>query len=348
MKRVLIVVAGALAILVGGGALLGACLFAAPKYRGPVTDHFDGAQFHDDKVGMQGPGAVLKWTTTREPAPWPEWIEAPPGPPPPRKVEGGALRVTFIGHATTLVQLDGVNVLTDPQYAERASPVSFAGPARIRAPGIRFEDLPKIDVVLVSHNHYDHLDLETLRALMERDHPLIVTGLGNDLLLTEEGIGPVKAQDWWQTVDVLGVKVTTVENQHFSARGLSDRDATLWTAFVVTGPSGSFYFAGDTGYGDHFKRVAAKFPSLRLAILPIGAYLPRWFMSSVHVDPAQAVQAMQDLGAQTALGMHFGTFPLADEGPDEPPQELARVLAMKPELRDRFWVLGFGEGRDVP
>jgi L-ascorbate metabolism protein UlaG (beta-lactamase superfamily) len=235
-------------------------------------------------------------------------------------------------------------------WSDRVSPVSFAGPKRVRPPGIRFEDLPPIDVVLVSHNHYDHTDLATLRRLAARDAPLVLAGLGVTAILPRA----VRAAelDWWQSVDVAsGVTVAAVPVQHFSGRGLSDRNGTLWTGFVVSAPAGRVFFAGDTGYGPHFREIARRFSGIRLAILPIGAYRPEWFMGPVHETPAQAVDAMRDLGASTALGMHFGTFELTDEGEDEPPADLAKALDAAEAARGsrpRFWVLGFGEGRDVP
>jgi L-ascorbate metabolism protein UlaG (beta-lactamase superfamily) len=284
---------------------------------------------------------------TRQRGIWRTWTEAPPGPPPPRAVSD--LRVTFVNHATTLIQTAGRNILTDPVWSERVSPVSFAGPKRVRPPGIRFEDLPPIHAVLVSHNHYDHLDLATLTRLARRDAPRIFTGLGVADLLTERKIGGATALDWWQSADLgEGLSLTSVPVQHFSGRGLADRNATLWTGYVLSGPAGPVFFAGDTGFGPHFREIGRRFPGIRLAILPIGAYRPEWFMGAVHETPAQALDAMRDLGAATGVGIHFGTFVLTDEGQDEPAQEIARLLADAPDPKPRFWVLAFGEGREVP
>lgn len=338
------VLAGLLLAL-AGAATLASCAFAAPPYRGPVSDHFDGREFHDG-ARAAGFGDLVRWQTERHPDPWPEWVESPPGAKPPARVEGTAMRVTFVNHATVLVQAGGVNVLTDPIWSERASPLSFVGPKRVRAPGIRFEDLPPIDLVLISHNHYDHLDLETLRRLAGSHAALFVSGLGNDLLLRRHGVPGARALDWGQSLTFHGAKVTSVRNQHWSNRSLGDARETLWTAFVVETAAGRFYFAGDTGYGKHFAEVGARFPGLRLAILPIGAYKPEWFMSPMHEGPAEAVQAQRDLGAATAVAMHFGTFPLGDDGIDEAPRALAEALKAAPG--QRFWVLGFGEGREVP
>jgi L-ascorbate metabolism protein UlaG (beta-lactamase superfamily) len=351
VRRVLASLIAVVGLLLGVPIGVGACL-SAPRYHGPISDHFDGEQFFDDKPSKKGLADLMKWQSSRERGVWPERVEgAVPGPAPERVVDGARMKVTFINHATTLVQLDGMNVLTDPIWSERASPFSFAGPARVRPPGVRFEDLPKIDVVLLSHNHYDHMDTDTLVRLKAAHDPLFVTGLGNDLFLAQHGITAV-ALDWGGTATRGALKIESVPNQHFSSRGLGDQDATLWTAFVVAGPTGgAFYFGGDTGYGAHFKKVGDAHPGLRLAILPIGAFEPEWFMGPVHVSPAEAVQALEDLGAKVGVGMHFGTFRLADDDIDEPTRGVLDALDARARAGKRpidFWVLGFGEGRDVP
>ena len=317
--------------------------FAAPRYRGPRSDHFDGERFRNPHEEWQSELAFLKWRMARQPGWWPRYRDLPPGPPPPERVGGGSLRLTFVNHSTTLIQLDGVNILTDPIWSERPSPVSFAGPRRHRPPGIRFRDLPPIDLVLVSHNHYDHLDVATLRALQRRDRPRIVTALGNARLMAREGILGAVDLDWWQSAPAGQLVITCVPARHFSARGLSDRDRNLWSGFVVSGPSGNVYFAGDTGWGGHFEAIGARFDPIRLALLPIGSYMPRWFMQPAHIDPQQAVEAHHALGARTSIPVHYGTFALGDDGEEEPVTELRAAMG-----EAAFVILDHGEGADVP
>lgn len=304
---------------------------------------------NDHPTDRHGVGALVRWQLSRDRGSWREWVDAEPGPPPPRRVGGSKLRVTFVNHATTLVQLDGVNMLTDPIYSKRASPVSWAGPRRRRPPGIRFEDLPPIDVVLVSHNHYDHMDLPTLRRLQKAYAPLIIVGLGNGRYLRRRGLKKVVALDWWQQATIKGgLRVHAVPAQHFSARGTCDRNQTLWAGFVVESEaSGNVYFAGDTGFGPHFRAIGERFAPLRLALLPIGAFRPRWFMKSMHISPDDAVRAHILLGAQRSVAMHFGTFALGDDGELEPVEALKKALKRR-KPHAPFWVLGFGEGREVP
>lgn len=330
-------------------ALLTGC-FSAPRYQGPPSDHFDGARFvNREPVREPRFTELMRMFMSEDQGRWDAWTDNRGYPPPPERVGAGALRVTFVNHATTLVQMDGLNILTDPIWAERCSPVSFAGPARVRPPGVALEDLPPIDAVIISHNHYDHLDLETLAALAAANPGLrIFVGLGVDALLEREGIPGAVALDWYERV-ALSDEVTLVgwPNRHFSGRGLDDRDATLWLSYVLLGPGGPVYFAGDTGWGAHFAEAGRAHGPLRLAILPIGAYLPRWFMAPIHISPEEAVDAARDLRASTSVGIHFGTFPLAKDGQYRPMQDLAAALARR-RPRPRFWVLDFGEGRAVP
>ena len=324
-------------------------MFSAPRYEGPRSDHFDGERFHNLDRREQSRGAFLKWMLTRERTPWPDWVDDDPGPRPPDRVGPGELRVTFVNHATTLIQFDGINLLTDPIWSERTSPVSWAGPRRHRPAGIRIEDLPRLDAIVVSHNHYDHLDLPTLRRLAGDELPIVLP-LGNDLLLAREKIPGAIAMDWWESRP-LGERsrLHVVPAQHFSARGGADRDANLWGGFVIENGEDSIYFAGDTGWGLHFPLIAERFPQVRLAILPIGAFKPRWFMAPVHIDPAEAIRAHHALGARASMVMHFGTFPLGDDGMSESADLLRSLLDEVPEgERPSIWIPREGEGKAFP
>ncbi|MEZ6186592.1 MAG: MBL fold metallo-hydrolase [Planctomycetota bacterium] len=328
---------------------LGGCVFAGPHYQGPVSDHFDGERFQNQVPTPGSFWSFLRWQATREPPPWPTSLHLEPAPAPPPQVAGADLRVTWINHSTLLLQLDGLNVLTDPIWSERCSPLSWIGPQRVIPPGVRFEDLPRIDAVLISHNHYDHLDLETLRRLQEAHRPRFLVPLGDRPLLEDAGLERVSEHDWWEEVPLGGAtRAGFVPAQHFANRGLTDRDRTLWGGWVLEGPAGLVYFAGDTGWGPQFAQVRERYGAPRLALLPIGAYAPRWFMAPMHLDPAQAVEAHRVLGAGTSVGIHFGTFPLADEGRYAPAWELARALHAQGVPPERFWTLEGGEGRAVP
>lgn len=290
-------------------------------------------------VRMRGLSGLLRWQFSQKPEPWPEWIEEPAGPAPPSRVH--SLRVTFVNHSTVLIQMDGLNILTDPVWSERASPVAWAGPRRHRAPGIRFEDLPPIDVVLVSHNHYDHMDMPTLQRLAREHAPRMIVPLGNAAYL-----GGAGELGWWQQTELPGIRLTCVPAQHFSGRGLRDRNDALWCGYVLEGAAGSVYFAGDTGFGPHFEQIRDRFPRIRVALLPVGAYRPRWFMAPAHLSPYEAVHTAKFMRAESAMAIHFGTFALGDDGPDEAAEEVRRELETLGEAAPRFRVPAFGEGRD--
>lgn len=287
------------------------------------------------------------WRLMREDkgTPWPERVENPPFPPPAPPPPGQAA-VTFLGHASFLIRFhDGPTLLTDPIWSERCSPFSFAGPKRVRAPGLAFEALPPIDAVLLSHNHYDHCDIPTLKRLHRRDAPRIITGLGNAALLARHGMRDVVELDWWRDAPLPGgARARFTPARHFAARGLHDRAHTLWGGFVVTAADGGqIYFAGDSGWGAHFAEIGQRLGPFGLALIPIGAYAPRWFMQVVHIDPAEAVQAFQALRARRALAMHFGTFKLTQEGIDEPGTGLERARAAAGIPAEDFRLPGCGE-----
>ena len=255
--------------------------------------------------------------------------------------------VTWIGHATLLVQIEHVSFLTDPTWSNGASPVPVVGPRRFVKPGLAFEDLPPIDFVLISHNHYDHLDLPTLRALAERSADTVFfVPLGNGELLRKRGIINVKELDWGQTAIYKSATIHCLPSQHWSKRSLTDDRKALWSSWAVTGAERRFYFAGDTGYFLGFEDIGRKLGPFDLAAVPIGAYEPRAMMRESHMNPEEAVRAALDLRSERAVAMHFGTFDLSDEPLDEPPQRF-RDAAAGTELGDAgAWVLNIGETRE--
>jgi L-ascorbate metabolism protein UlaG (beta-lactamase superfamily) len=301
-------------------------------YSGLPSDHFDGLRFfnphHPDTD--RGLRDLLRWKLKERAAPWPRSVPVRQAVPDAR-VAG--LRATIVGHASVLIQAGGLNVLTDPVWSERASPLPFAGPRRVWAPAIAFESLPRIDAVLLSHNHYDHMDLATLRRLNSEHCPLMVTPLGNDAILRRAIKGVrVVAGDWWDRIDIgKGGEVTIVPAYHWSSRTPRDRRMALWCGFMLSTGGGCAYFAGDTGYGDGriFHEVRRRIGRPDLALIPIGAYAPRWFMSAQHTDPSEAVQILEDLEAARAVGIHWGVFQLTDEPRDEPPELLLQALARR-------------------
>ena len=293
------------------------------------SNHFDGKRFHNQYPAIKDRSLkeVLKWMTSRKPSKWPRHLNIQPKKVPTERVYDGTLRATFINHSTVLLQVQGMNILTDPIWSERCSPFKWLGPKRVISPGIRFEDLPPIDLVLLSHNHYDHMDLPTLKRLNQVHHPEIFVSKGNRPLLVRNGILKVIEFDWWQERKVTShLKITFVPAQHFANRGVMDRNMTLWGGFVLEGRMPTIFFAGDTGYGTHFKLIREKFGSIGLSLLPIGAYKPEWFMKSVHMSPFDAVQAHLDLESKQSIGIHFGTFQLSDEKLDSPINDLAKAI----------------------
>jgi len=318
-------------------------LSCSPRsYDGPVSDHFDGERFFNPGTpANKGFFRVLKWYATRERQPWPAFSELPSTDKPPQRVEGNGLRIGFVGHVTLLIQTQGLNILTDPVWSDRASPFTWIGPRRVHPPGIRFDDLPPIDVVLISHNHYDHLDLATIERLWRRDRPRFIMPLGNDALIRDRiPDARIDARDWGEQVVVAPEMTVHLEPMHhWSARSPWDRNRALWAAFVLATPGGQIYFVGDTGYGggDNFRAAAAKYGPFRLAILPIGSYDPRWFMADNHMNPEEAVRAWNDLGQPPMLPTHYGMFQLADTGYEVPLRDLETAMraAAVPEGRIR-------------
>ncbi len=283
------------------------------------------------------------------------WVRPPPDPafpPPPASVGPGEIAVTFINHASFLLRLPGPTpagtvVLTDPIFSERCSPLSWAGPSRARPPGIRLEDLPRPDIILLSHNHYDHMDFPSLRTLHRRHAPHVVTTLGNEATLARIGIKSTEL-DWWQDVTIGDVRITATPARHFSARTPFDRNRTLWGGFMLENRAGQVLFAGDSGTGPHWREIRARLGAPEVALLPIGAYEPRWFMAPVHMNPEEAVQAHLDLATRHSIGMHFGTFQLTDEPIDAPLIALEAAREKAGVTPEAFTTHGFGETRIYP
>lgn len=310
------------------------------------SDHFDGRKFFTPNVPPErGLGPVLRWMITRDQA---QWREEPRNlmSLPPAMVEGKRLLVTFVNHSTVLIQTAGVNILTDPIWSERASPFSFVGPKRYSQPGVDFDRLPPIHVVLLSHNHYDHMDVPTLRRLQRTHAPRVYMALGNERYLAKAGMKRPLILDWWQS-DRYSQNLTVhcTPSQHFSGRSFADRDRALWSSWAIETPGGFIYFGGDSGFGPHFQDIKNRFRDFRLAFLPIGAYEPRWFMSPVHMDPDEAVKAHEILIPSLCIGIHHETFSLADE-PQYEPRERIEKLARERHLN--FIVPRNGDAITVP
>src|SRR5579871_5114433 len=285
--------------------------------------HFDGRHFYNpDAPQARGFLDALRWKLTSDPEPSPPFIEDVMQSVPPRKVDPRQIRVTMVNHSTVIVQRSGFNLLTDPIWSQRASPLSWIGPKRRRRPGVRMEDLPPIHAVLISHNHYDHLDLPTLHQIAGRGSSTFIVAARCARLLRSQRIESVHELDWGESVTISGVTIHCVPALHFSARGILDRNKTLWCGYVIEYPHSLVYFAGDTSFGSHFAQIREKFGSPQLALLPIGAYEPRWFMSPVHMAPEEAFCAHEILGVKTSIAIHHGTFQLADDGIDAPERQL--------------------------
>ena len=321
-------------------------LLGGPGYRGPASDHFDGRYFFNPVGGTGRSFAdVMRWRRTAQRKRWPQWLENLAQPDLPSHLDAGQVALTFINHITFLVQFRGLNILTDPVYSHRVSPLTSLGPSRVRPAGLPFENLPPIHLVLVSHNHYDHLDVATLVRLQKAHSPCFVTSLGNRDFLRQFGLQTVHELDWWQSLDCPGASITMTPARHWSARSPRNRNRTLWGGFIVRADDRQLFFAGDTGYGTHFREIHQRFGPVDIAMLPIGAYEPRWFMEEQHMNPADAVQAHLDLRTPLSIATHFGCFQLTDEGIDEPVTALAAARQAHNLSSDAFQVLETGETR---
>ena len=342
-----------IAAFAGGGVAINRGQAANRYYSGPVSDHFDGRIFFNPGgVPPRKLSDLLRWQFRENRSKWPDRWPSPHGTAKPEeRVRGRSIRVTMVGHATLLLQTSGVNILTDPLWSRRASPFQFAGPRRVNEPGIRFDDLPPIDLVLLTHNHYDHLDIGALTRLKAAHDPLVVAPLGNDAIV-RDAIPSIRTEvgDWGDVIETHGLKLHVEPVHHWSARGAFDRRMALWSGFVIEAPGGKIYHVGDTGFheGRNYRAAAGKHGRFRLALLPIGAYEPRWFMKGQHQNPEEAVEGFRLCGAEFAAGHHWGTVQLTNEGVEEPRNMLHATLDARSIDRERFRPLQPGEVWDVP
>lgn len=381
LKMIIVRIGAALLLLVA--ALCLAIVIVPPfldarYYDGVESDHYDGGRFFNPDGEIAAPARpgtnprafALRWLLQADDRPaWPDAIAVKPAKPAPFAAPRG-MTATWVGHATVLVQAAGLNILTDPVWSDQVSPVPPLGPKRIAPPGIRFDDLPKIDLILLSHNHYDHMDMPTLKRLWDRDRPAIVTSLGNDTLLKHAGIDAT-ALDWGQSVSGSALngygpdakiqcesyehcpdyRVHVTRNHHWSSRWNSDRNRALWSSFFIETRAGNIFFAGDTGAGDmRWAAEAARLGPIRLAIIPIGAFRfwPGQMQSDAHIGPRQAVTIFHALRASTAIPIHWGTFRLSYEAYDTPPRMLDLFRRCAGIGAERFRPLRIGQKLMVP
>jgi N-acyl-phosphatidylethanolamine-hydrolysing phospholipase D len=345
---------------------LSACANEPAAVPGRAAHHRDGA-FQNNYIEFQPRGliALARWKFES----WRDGVPLPPRAPTPAIVpdlgfiqsnaKAGARMVpavTWIGHATVLAQLGGLNVLTDPIFSNRASPLSFIGPVRAQKPGLWLHELPHIDLVVISHDHYDHLDEASVKSLAAQagGPPLFVVPLGQKAWFAKRDIQNVVELDWWQSHRLGDVEIVLTPVQHWSGRSLTDHMSTLWGGYAMFAPDLHLFFAGDTGYSRDFADIREHFAGRQgpaqgggfdIALLPIGGYAPRWFMSNQHIDPQEAVRVHLEIGAKASLGIHWGTFELTDESLDEPPRELARARQAQGLPDAAFFTLAVGQTR---
>lgn len=333
--------------------IIGAIFYCYSCASLPKSDHCDGSKYFNNPIDSTDQSFFdhIKWLWEMKTIEWPEWIDDAPQPAPPNYVKKGELRVTHINHATILIQIDSLNILTDPIFSDYAGPISFLASKRVRKPGIAIDSLPKIDVILISHNHYDHLDLPTLEILGKRDKPLLITGLGNMELLDYIPFLEIQEMDWWHKykLSLDSIIITFTPALHCSGRGFFDGNKTLWGGFVISNEFGNIYYAGDTGYGSFLDKLHQYFPEFRLTIFPIGSYEKRWFMKKQHMNPDDAVKAHILLNSKQSIGMHYATFlEHPEQTIDQHEKDLDAAIRSYNLSKEKFVILKFGEGMYIP
>jgi len=323
-------------------------LIMVPEYHGPITDHYDGQYFYNlEPTEEKSFWDVLKWRVGGSRPAWPKAISINPAQPE-KFIEGKYVRLTFVGHASVLLQTEGLNFLIDPVWSKVIGPTNTFGVGRTHPPGIEFHNLPSIQFVAISHNHYDHLDLPTLIDLNKTFHPLFLEGLGNKAFLEQSDIENAVDLDWWQEYKVNEkIKVIATPAKHWSMRSWGNRNQTLWLSFAFQTPHHKIYFSGDTGYGKHFQMIRERLGPMDICLLPIGAYEPRWFMKGHHMNPEDTVKAHQDLGCKKTLGIHFGTFHLTDEAYGQPEEDFKNAIEAAGLSTNDLRVLKPGESWDL-
>lgn len=314
---------------------------------------YDGKRFYNlNHVKSRGKlKNFFKWQFNKKKSNWPNWVKNHHNDPIHQRVESGDLRVTFINHSTVLIQTRGLNILTDPVWSKRVSPIKWLGPKRIKDPGISFELLPKIDLVLISHDHYDHLDIDTLVKLNKKFAPKIFSGLkiGNILRKSDKTFD-CHEMGWWESYELRdNINIHFLPAKHWSGRhGFYNLNSSLWGSFVIETLDGNIYFAGDTGYDQHFKLIQKRFNKFRLSLLPIGAYDPKWFLADFHIDPNEAVIAHKELNSLYSIAIHYATFKLSDEDYNQPAIDLNKALIHHNINSSNFRIINEGQAWEVP
>jgi L-ascorbate metabolism protein UlaG (beta-lactamase superfamily) len=330
------------------GLSLFSYLACASTNRYFASDHFDGENFVNPTSPPNSEPSFLRIFSMllEKRAKWPKHLENKGTPKLNEKLGPADIAITFVNHATLLIQMPGLNILTDPVWSTRTSPFSWIGPSRVRDPGVHFEELPHIDLVLISHNHYDHLDLETLKRLNHKFAPKVLVASGDKELLVSVGIKDVHELDWWEEIQISPtLKISFVPTQHFSSRGLFDHNKSLWGSYMIQNNGRLIYFGGDAGYSSHYTEIKRRLGAPDISLLAIGAYEPNWFMKSMHMSPSEAVKAHSDLGSKRSIGIAFGTYQLSAEAVDQPPRDLKEALVKAGISEDRFITLDEGETR---